>query len=75
MGLNHSSFTTTVPLNIGLKIAKNITCRVKNSTYKVMVHVGLKIKKRSKYRVKKCKRTLFLGHLWHICLKLGQSEF
>ena len=49
---------------IGLKNAKSITCRVKNSTYRVMVHIGLKIAKRSTYRVKKCKRTLFLGHLW-----------
>ena len=46
-----------------------------NSTYRVMVHIGLKIAKRSTGRVKKCKRTLFLGHLWPICLKLDQSEF
>ena len=49
---------------IGLKNEKNITCRVKNSTYRVMVHIGLKIAKHSTYRVKKCKRTLFWGHLW-----------
>ena len=49
---------------IGLKNAKNIRCKVKNSTFRVMVHVGLKIAKRSTYRVKKCKRTLFLGHHW-----------
>ena len=49
---------------IGLKNEKNITCRVKNSTYRVMVHIGLKIAKHSTYRVKKCKRTLFWDHLW-----------
>ena len=38
---------------IGLKNARNITCRVKNSTFRVMVHIGLKIAKISTYRVKK----------------------
>ena len=42
---------------IGLKNAKSITYRVKNITYRVMVHIGLKTAKRSTYRVKKCKET------------------
>ena len=42
-----------------------------NSTYRVMVHIGLKIAKRSTGRVKKCKRTLFLGHLWPYLPKIG----
>ena len=41
----------------GLKNAKSITCRVKNITYRVMVHIGLKTAKRSTYRVTKCKET------------------
>ena len=56
---------------IGLKNAKNFTCKVKNSTYRVMVHIGLKIAKRSTFRVQKCKKTLFLGHLWPYLAKIG----
>ena len=41
---------------IGLKNAKNITSRAKNSTYRVMVHIGLKIAKCS--RVKKWKKKI-----------------
>ena len=43
---------------IGLKNAKNITCKVKNSTYRVMVHIGLKIAKHNTYRVKKMQKNI-----------------
>ena len=36
-----------------------------------MVHIGLKIAKRSTYEVKKCKKTLFLGHLLPYLPKIG----
>ena len=44
---------------------KNITCRVKNSTYRAMVHIGLK----------NAKEHYFWATFGHISLKLGQSEF
>ena len=57
---------------IGLKNAKNITSRIKNSTYRVMVHTGLKIAKCSIHLgLKKCKRTLFLDHFWPNLHKIG----
>ena len=78
-GLNQPSFSTAEFLNIGVyrvKNAKNITCRVKNNTYKVMVHIVLKIAKRSICGVKKMpKEHYFWVILGHTCLKLGQSEF
>ena len=53
---------------------KNTTNRVKNSTYRVIVSTGLKIvhiAKSSTYKVKKYKRTLYLGHLWPYLSKIG----
>ena len=46
---------------IGLKNAKKITCRVKNSTYRVMVHIWLKIAKCSIYSVKKMQKNIIFG--------------
>ena len=57
---------------IGLKNEKNITSRIKNSTYRVMVHTGLKIAKCSTSRVKKIQKNIIFGQ---ICIKLSQSKF